>query len=368
MKKKSPLEPFGNAADDLLYWTKQYLAGKIDTLSVDKKFTDAFDRKARRRDVINSDSIEALDTSTKEIRRTGMKNLGIYSISLLAFCRYVKADKKIESIREIDTPYRDAYFTLNPSSLAASSLESHFTQVNSLMKFIEGHNSESYAFGLGRTRGGRRTAKPIPRPEREISYLPPEEFKRFLKTLQTYPFQSECLSQPRLMMKLVCFGGLRTEELVSLETSRLSIVRKSKTAGSLLPGGKYLRIVVAGKASKERVVFIKGALIEEDYLDHLECHKPCENDLLFCNKAGQRYNNRAPYDQAKRLLESANIHRGQYGLHMLRRSYATFLFSQGVDLAVVAELLGHSDEEITELYIQVTKDGLRKVTKYWAVI
>lgn len=356
---KLPLEPFGSAADDLFFWVKQYLGNKIFSLMIDRDYENSFDHNFNEQRIIDAKDDFELENITREIRRNGMKNLGIYSVGVVTFYRYVKADKKIESIKEIDTSFRDKYFATNPSGLSSGTLHSYFIQANSLFKFIEEYNLEEHKFNLGVTRGGRRTTSPIVQEDVERSYLLPEELERFLVTLETFKYRHENPAQIRLLMKLVCFGGLKTDEVVSLKTSQITTV---KNPSPLLPKDDFYRIEIIGKAKKLRMVFIKVALIEKDLNECLN-YRTCAKGLLFCNQDGERYSNRTPYDQANRLFKAAGLDRT--GMHTLRRSYATYLMAKSVDFAVISELLGHEDEEVTGLYVQITKDGLCKIVKYW---
>lgn len=361
---KFSLEPHHNAHDDLFFWAKQYLASKMLSLDITKGWEISFNRLANHDRIIAVANVDELDELTREIRREGMKNLGIYSVAIIAFCRYALADKKIESIKEVDTAYRDRYFIKNPNNLKSGTLNSYLTQVNSLFKFIEEHGVDEeinrpYNFGLGLTRSGKRTTSPIEQDEREPDYLRPDEFKRFLDALETYKFRGENTAQMRLLMKIAAFGGLRTDEVVSLKTSDISIV---SDPSAILPSGEYFKITLIGKGKKRRVVHIKATLIKKDYDNHM-AHRTCQGDILFRNNKNNPYSTRSPYEQLRRLLLHAGL--GKKGMHSLRRSYATWLMSQNVDYAVISELLGHESEEMTDLYVQLTRDGLRSIVKYW---
>ncbi|MFA6144059.1 MAG: tyrosine-type recombinase/integrase [Sulfurimonas sp.] len=356
---KIPLEPFKNAKADLFFWVKQYLASKMFSLQIDDEYAISFNPAANSERILASGNDQELNETVKEIRKNGMKNYGVYYSGALAFYRFVEADKKIESIKEIDTSYRDRYFTKNSTGLSPGTLKNYFVQVNSIFKFIEEQNEDGFKFSLGKTRSGRRTAVPIVDEERNPSYLTPDEFKQFLDALETYPYLRENPSQTRLMMKIACFGGLRVDELVSLKTEQFSFVQNPSP---LLQNDTYLRINVNGKAKKKRTVFIQMSLIQNDYDDHMK-HRTCGNDLIFCNHYGERYDNRSPNEQLVRILKSIGINKS--GMHTLRRSYATFLMAREVDYATISELLGHESEDMTDLYVQITKDGLRKIVKYW---
>jgi site-specific recombinase XerD len=52
------------------------------------------------------------------------------------------------------------------------------------------------------------------------------------------------------------------------------------------------------------------------------------------------------------------------GLHSLRHTFATMLFSNGCEVKVVSELLGHSNTKITEnIYIHVIQQQKVKAIK-----
>lgn len=56
---------------------------------------------------------------------------------------------------------------------------------------------------------------------------------------------------------------------------------------------------------------------------------------------------------------------GHLHLHHLRHTFATLLVSEGVDLATVGDLLGHTDRRATDIYAHVTstraRDAIRKI-------
>lgn len=364
---KQPLEPHGTAATDLFYWTKQYLIHKILTLGIKSNFKEKFDRARYTKAVEDAGTIQQVADVIREARRNGLTSIKVYALPVSEFYSHVAADRKIETIKEIDTSYRDAYLTVNPRNLKPSTLEQEMVQISSLFKFIEQNNIDAetdkpFMFNLGRTRGGRRTANPIVKGEKEIIYFEPDELKCFLESMETFAFKVPNTARPKLMMKLVAFGGLRGEELIGLKKSSIAFVQDPSP---LLPG-RFIRLVIFGKGSKERIVYIKASLVRKEYESHIADTGHCKNDLLFCNAKGGKFALRTVYDLVRRLMEHAKIDKGgHYGLHILRRSYASFMFLKGVEFAVVSELLGHGDQEVTDLYVKISREGLREVARLW---
>lgn len=75
-----------------------------------------------------------------------------------------------------------------------------------------------------------------------------------------------------------------------------------------------------------------------------------DNDLIFASSADTllwTYNIRRKCD---RLMNLADIPKSKHGIHILRHTYATALFAEGIDLKTVSYLLGHSSIKVTADY------------------
>lgn len=61
------------------------------------------------------------------------------------------------------------------------------------------------------------------------------------------------------------------------------------------------------------------------------------------------------------ILKNANV--PKYGVHALRHTFASLLFSKGVDVKIVSELLGHSTVKITyDTYVHLFEHDVNRVT------
>lgn len=61
------------------------------------------------------------------------------------------------------------------------------------------------------------------------------------------------------------------------------------------------------------------------------------------------------------ILKNAGI--PKYGIHSLRHTFASLLFSKGVEVKIVSQLLGHSTVKITyDTYVHLFENDLKKVT------
>ena len=72
-----------------------------------------------------------------------------------------------------------------------------------------------------------------------------------------------------------------------------------------------------------------------------------EHDLVFCQPNGRPIGPRADWQEWADILDAAGI--PHQGVHAMRHSAATIALGEGVALAVVQEVLGHSDIRVTRL-------------------
>jgi len=77
-----------------------------------------------------------------------------------------------------------------------------------------------------------------------------------------------------------------------------------------------------------------------------------DRGLVFCQPKGQPVDPRADWEEWAAILEAAGVPHS--GTHSMRHSAATFALGERVGLAVVQELLGHSDIRVTRAYTHVS--------------
>ncbi|MEX5637954.1 tyrosine-type recombinase/integrase, partial [Parafrankia sp. FMc2] len=92
------------------------------------------------------------------------------------------------------------------------------------------------------------------------------------------------------------------------------------------------------------------------WLDQRAALPGADTTAVFLNLRGGRLTDRAARTVITDLGTNADltIHGDEFSPHVLRHTFATQLVRQGVDLVVVADLMGHSRLETTRIYTQPT--------------
>lgn len=205
--------------------------------------------------------------------------------------------------------------------------------------------------------------------ERDILALPPEKIKlprdktekevRFLSLDQLERLFSmpdiNTLSglRDRAILETFFSTGMRISELVALNREQI----KSSLASNDLELG------IVGKGGKARTVYFSPRTLQ--WLKRYLRSRTDNDKALFVN---YRTRNDAPRRLTPRSIErSIQRYALLAGLpanttpHVLRHSFATDLLSQGVDIRILQEFLGHRSINATQIYAHVTSKKLREI-------
>jgi site-specific recombinase XerD len=124
----------------------------------------------------------------------------------------------------------------------------------------------------------------------------------------------------------------------------------------LQPGQNRL-FIRAAKGKKDRCTILSEK-VWTLLKDYLELYQPVE--WLFEGQDGGPYSARSVQNVFARAREKSRIN--PYAtVHTLRHSFATHLLEKGVDLRYIQDFLGHESSKTTEIYTQITKNGLQKI-------
>ena len=85
-----------------------------------------------------------------------------------------------------------------------------------------------------------------------------------------------------------------------------------------------------------------------------------DSEFIFVNKNGNSLTPRYVQMMIKKYADKAGIKK-KVTPHVLRHSFATHLWKNGVDIRVIQQLLGHSSLSTTQIYTSVDMDTIKSV-------
>jgi integrase/recombinase XerD len=196
----------------------------------------------------------------------------------------------------------------------------------------------------------------LSRPDKEktVSFLGLEQLEKLFLAPDTTNIHG---LRDRAILETFFSTGMRISELTSLNREQVKIT----------PGITDIELGIVGKGGRARTVYFSKGAVEwlGKYLSSRDANKEDKEKALFINYSGKK---NAPRRLTPRAIEK-NLKRYIIiaGLpitttpHVLRHSFATDLLTQGVDLRVVQEFLGHKNILATQIYTHVTNKRLRDI-------
>ncbi|PIR12866.1 hypothetical protein COV49_04095 [Candidatus Falkowbacteria bacterium CG11_big_fil_rev_8_21_14_0_20_39_10] len=191
--------------------------------------------------------------------------------------------------------------------------------------------------------------------DKEVKFLTLDQLERLLLAPDT---KTKIGCRDRAILETLFSTGLRVAELAALNRDQLKIKNKTED----------LEISIIGKGAKVRTVYFSKRAVEalRNYLNK----RTDMDEALFINykpgieKTGQsrRLTTKSMEDIVKKYVKIAGLPI-MATPHTIRHSFATDLLSQGVDLRLVQEFLGHRNIATTQIYTHVTNKQLRDVHK-----
>ena len=151
--------------------------------------------------------------------------------------------------------------------------------------------------------------------------------------------------------------GVRVSELANLKLNEVDFERK--------------RALVLGKRSKQRYVYFDARTKVRlmDYIENDRKDVTFENGrMIYSSSAPLIASEKGGYHAIKKnAIERIIRNIGEKSMimrihpHLFRATYATNMLKKGVDIQVIAKLLGHSKVETTSLYICLSDDEMEQI-------
>lgn len=353
---KAKLENSNNLAGNLLFWIKQFMGQKVYTVkvkelsSIKRKSVGELNKDEVCKNILSAKDIEELKAHAFAAKKQGMYNLPDNLNPQYKFFNFVIGDKNLTGIKQINTDTVHSFVQVALAKNTPKTQEQYYDQVKSLFKFIENNNQEGHKFNIGLLRNGKKSTSPIDKSiVVEQTFLEPRELLGFLKKIKNLRFNHPNPLQTGMILKFACYGGLRKEELVKLDLDSYCLEKFGSET--------YMKLSIKGKGDKEREVYVLYSLIKKEFEIFLETRKEMQkkSNALFVTRLSTRYSPRSIEEMVFRAFINTGYGGRGLTVHSLRRSYATYLYSSGVNIEEIAKLLGHSAEEMTETYIYLSQ-------------
>ena len=154
----------------------------------------------------------------------------------------------------------------------------------------------------------------------------------------------------RAMLELLYASGLRISELADARLEHLNLE------------DRFIRVV--GKGNKTRIIPV-GREACDAIGRYLTAERPAlvgkrTGSEIFLARHGRRLTTQRLWQIVKEIAELGGFTTNIYP-HLLRHSFATHLLSNGADLRIIQELLGHADISTTEVYTHVDQSRLKSI-------
>ena len=138
----------------------------------------------------------------------------------------------------------------------------------------------------------------------------------------------------KLIVTLLYSSGLRVSELINLTVDNVNFEGKQLS----IVGKNNSRVILLDESTKQLI---------QKYLEK----RTQKSNYLVVNKSGNQLTPRYVQLMIKKYGNESGIEK-KITPHILRHSYATHLFEQGVNIKIIQQLLGHSNLSTTQIYSQ----------------
>jgi len=260
--------------------------------------------------------------------------------SLTEFAQWCGAKKKITQPCDVTLPIMSEYLAdRKRAGLSASSIKLVVVALKIFFRFL---------VGKGIIKRDPAEALALPRIER---YLPETlnelQVEQFLEKIDTKALHG---LRDRAIIELLYASGLRISELAN---ARLEDFNFEQRIVRVTGKGNKTRLVPVGRKACEALAAYLSA-------ERPKLVKPRTSSEIFLSERGTKLTTARIWQIVKKHAKRAGLEKNVYP-HLLRHSFATHLLSNGADLRIIQEMLGHADISTTQVYTHVDQQRLKAV-------
>ena len=259
---------------------------------------------------------------------------------------------------------------LSESGLSYSTVKKAYEAVSGCMRYYRIKTSTSYnpCEGITLPELKRKEAS-------DIKFFTPEERKRIVNEATRKYDNDVAVYRLGWAYVLLLYSGMRVGELCALTWDDIDFTEKTITVHKNAveyserdENGKTRSVYKTQNSTKTRSGMRIIPMTEKAFIALSELQKITgEYEHIITSSQGHRIRPSRLGQTFSLILSAVNMQR--VGVHTLRHTFATMLFSNGCEVKVVSELLGHSNTKITEnIYIHLIQQqkvkAIASIDKY----
>ena len=262
---------------------------------------------------------------------------------LEAFAGWIKETRGVEHPGGVTLEGITEYLACRKrAGLAAGSIKFELVAIKIFLRHL--HLSRQIEQDEGETLTLPRLDRSLPETLNEV------QVEKFLAALPPAVPGDGLALRDRAMLELLYASGLRVSELtgarlenLNLDEGMIRVLGKGQKT-RLVPVGSQARAAIAQYLAEGRPGLVKKRTGSE----------------IFLSSRGGKLTTVRVFQIVKRVAALSGLEINIYP-HLLRHSFATHLLTNGADLRVIQELLGHADISTTQIYTHVDQRRLKAV-------
>jgi len=276
-----------------------------------------------------------------EERKRAPTTLVDYGYTFNQFYRFCRDTEGLSAIPdEVGKKELLAFYNMRKQEIGKKYLQTQYRQLKGFYKHLKGNNEIFEDIAMRFSRPSRPN----------VTWLDDEEVENLLDSINT-PLED-------MLIHLGLELGIRRVGIHRLEVDSFDRVAKTiDVCGKGFDDGKWRtlpfhpeteRILDAWLKEREKIVTRARKRKQNPNLDS-------EHLAIYFNNAWG-LNHYGPNGLAlvlKRVVKRAGITKSPCAFHALRRTFGRKLYDNGIELAKIAELYGHSDTRTTLLYVGI---------------
>ena len=236
---------------------------------------------------------------------------------------------------------------LKERGLSTGTQKTYLDIIKSFLKYITENNEEAIDF-IDKLKINVKNTIKIKEAfsETEINKIK-RELKNILKNTKI-PFQKY---RNYLMLLLLAETGMRANEVITIQKN-----------GIYFENDKIITIEILGKGNKERKNYLNREEFEEYFINYkkIKEKRSIASNYYFPKQNGDKITYLALWKFNKNFLKKLGIQKS--GLHLYRHTFARQKVSEGVNLSIISQWLGHSDIKTTyNFYAKASEKDLKNI-------